>query len=172
MKIKVKVQPNEQLAFPNICVVTGQPATTQMTIAKQLGQTTRTIHVPVSVEMAKELARRSAREEQLQTLSWVALVVVLLSVTAVTLLLTPDTYAFILRLLLALAIGSILAQLAWQTLRQASQKAILPTKQKVLASAKMIDFSWHATTFEFTNPAFAEQFRTLNEKRLMESDSQ
>jgi hypothetical protein len=30
------------------------------------------------------------------------------------------------------------------------------------------NFSWRATTFEFVNETFADQFRAMNEARLME----
>jgi hypothetical protein len=44
----------------------------------------------------------------------------------------------------------------------------LPAKQAIGQAARLANFTWRATTFEFENEQFAEQFRALNEARLME----
>jgi hypothetical protein len=52
--------------------------------------------------------------------------------------------------------------------QRAQWKAALPEKQAVRGSAKVTNFSWRATTFEFTNETFAERFEAMNESVLME----
>jgi hypothetical protein len=45
--------------------------------------------------------------------------------------------------------------------------ATLPEKKTVLAAARITDFSWWSTTFEFGNDHFAERFVELNRTILI-----
>jgi hypothetical protein len=66
--------------------------------------------------------------------------------------------------LLALGLAGFVFWLFWR----ASTQAELPSKRAIRQSAEIANFSWRATTFEFDNEKFAEQFRAMNEARLME----
>ena len=167
-QVKVKVRPNQPVHFPPLCVHCAQPAAAEMGLRRRIGRVTRLVDVPVCHDCHYELRRRSAEEERLQKIGWLVSVVLFLLVEAIALLLTPAGLGLGLRLLLAALVGLIPASLVFWLFRRASARAELPSKQAIRQSAAIANFSWRATTFEFDNENFAEQFRAMNEARLME----
>jgi hypothetical protein len=167
-QVKIKARPNQEVYFPPLCVHGAQPAALKMGVQRRLGRVTRLVDVPVCQACHYELRRRSAEEERLQKIGWLVSGVLFLLVTAVALLLTPAGAGLGLRLLLAGFIALLLAGGVWLFFRRASRRAELPAKQAIRQAARLANFTWRATTFEFENEQFAEQFRALNEARLME----
>jgi hypothetical protein len=51
--------------------------------------------------------------------------------------------------------------------RRKGLSATIPEKKAVLAAARISDFSWWTTTFEFGNDIFAERFIDLNRRMLI-----
>lgn len=168
MIIKIKVRPKQTILFPGICVNCGQPAAERMALRKRLGRITRTVDVPLCSDCRRELNRQSGDEERFSKIGRLAAGGVFVVAAVLTLLLTPAGIALLLRLLVALAAGMMLGQLTLLLFRRAQQKAALPEKQAIRRSARIVTFSWRATTFEFVNPTFAERFETMNESLLMD----
>ncbi|MCB9419266.1 MAG: hypothetical protein H6667_05655 [Ardenticatenaceae bacterium] len=167
--IKIKVRPQKTIRFPGICVNCAQPAAEMMPLRKRLGRVTRTINVPLCRDCHRELNRQSGDEERLGKIGRLAAGAVFVLGAALVLLLTPGEISLLLRLLVALALGSMLAQLALLLAQRAQVKAALPEKQAIRQSARVITFSWRATTFEFVNQTFVERFEAMNESLLMDA---
>ncbi|MCB8943189.1 MAG: hypothetical protein H6658_05495 [Ardenticatenaceae bacterium] len=166
--VKIKARPNQPVHFPPLCVNCAQPATTQMGLHQRLGRVTRLIAVPLCQTCHYELRRRSGDEERLYKIGWLVSGILFLFALAILLILTPGTLGVGLRLLMAGFAAAILAGFVFLLFRRASRRAELPAKQAIRQSAQIANFSWRATTFEFKNETFADQFRTMNETRLME----
>jgi hypothetical protein len=94
--------------------------------------------------------------------------VLFLLVVAFALIFTPVEFGFGLRLLLAALVALLLAGCVFWLFWRASARVELPSKQAIRQSADIANFSWRATTFEFDNKMFADQFRKMNETQLME----
>jgi hypothetical protein len=166
--IKIKVRPNQIVRFPGICVNCVQPAAERMPLRKRLGRITRTVEAPLCPDCRRELNRQSGDEERLGKIGRLAAGGIFVLAAAFVLLLTPAEIALLLRLLVALATGMMLGQLTLLLFQRAQQKAALPEKQAIRRSARIVTFSWRATTFEFVNATFAERFEAMNESLLMD----
>jgi hypothetical protein len=167
-QIKIKARPNQPVHFPPFCVHCAQPAAARMGLRRRIGRITRMIDVPLCKECHYELRRRSADEERLQKSGWLVSGVLFLLAVAFTLVFIPVEFGFALRLLLAALAALLLAGAVFWLFWRASLRAELASKQAVRQSADIVNFSWRATTFEFDNENFADQFRALNQARLME----
>jgi len=167
--VKLKVRAEQAVRFPGLCVHCAQPATEWMGLKKRIGRIARSIDVPLCHDCRQQLGRMSGEEERLQKLGRLLALLALLLTTAVLLLLTPAAMAFILRLLIGLLGGLSAAELVFTLVRRAQRQAALPVKKEIRNSACIADFTWRATTFEFTNETFAEHFRAINEPLLMET---
>ena len=167
-QVKIKVRPNQPVYFPPLCVHCAQPAAARMGLRRRIGRLTRMVDVPLCQDCHVELRRRSADEERLQKIGWLVSGVLFLLAVAFALVFTPVEFGFGLRLLLAALAALGLAGFVYWLFWRASTRAELPSKQAIRQSAGIANFSWRATTFEFDNQTFAEQFRAMNEARLME----
>lgn len=167
--IKIKVRPHKIVRFPGICVNCAQPAAERMSLRKRLGRITRMVDVPLCSACRRELNRQSGDEERLGKIGRLAAGLVFVTAVSLVLLLTPAEIALLLRFLVALALGLMLGQLTLLLFQRARQKAALPEKQTIRRSARIVTFSWRATTFEFVNQTFAERFEAMNESLLMET---
>ena len=99
---------------------------------------------------------------------FVAVIAVILALV-VGYLISPDGMSLLLRLILAMVLATIVGLLVLAYFQRRSLAAAHPEKLAILDSAKMIDFSWRATTFHFDNDDFARRFVSVNESRLMEA---
>jgi hypothetical protein len=167
-QVKIKVRPNQPIHFPPLCVHCAQPAVAKMGLRRRIGRITRMVDVPLCKECHYELRRRSAEEERLQKIGWLVSGVLFLLVVAFALIFTPVEFGFGLRLLLAAFVALLLAGCVFWLFWRASARVELPSKQAIRQSADIANFSWRATTFEFDNETFADQFRKMNETQLME----
>jgi hypothetical protein len=167
-QVKIKVRHNQPVHFPPFCVHCAQPAAARMGLRRRIGRLTRMVDVPLCKECHYELRRRSAKEERLQKIGWLVSGVLFLLAVAFTLVFTPAEFGFALRLLLAALLALGLAGFVFWLFWRAGTQAELPSKRAIRQSAAIANFSWRATTFEFDNEKFAEQFRAMNEARLME----
>jgi hypothetical protein len=166
-RVKVKVRPGQSIRFPGVCANCLEPAGEQMRLRKRLGRLTREIDVPLCAACSEIVQRRSGEEERLERLGRVAAGAAGLVVALLLFLLIPGGLPG-LRLVIAVGGGAAagLAVLGFFTRRR--EAAVLPAKQVVLNAARVADFSWRATTFDFRSADFARRFRELNEARLME----
>jgi hypothetical protein len=167
-QVKLKVRPNQSIHFPPLCVHCAQPAAAKMGLHRRIGRITRMIDVPLCQDCQYELRRRSSEEERLQKLGMVVSGILFLLVLAVSLILTPVELGFGLRFLMAALVALVLAGGLLLFFRRASARAELPAKQAIRQSVQIANFSWRATTLEFVNETFADQFLALIEARLME----
>lgn len=166
-QVKVKVKPGDPLQFPGICVHCSQAAAYWMPVKKWGGRLLRRVDVPVCKECARLLGRRSWQEERWAKAGWILAVVtaVLVLSLAFFLLFAPLPSAF--RLTLALLAAVLAGYGVWAFARRKGLSAALPEKKTVLAAARITDFSWWSTTFEFDNDHFAERFVELNRTILI-----
>ena len=65
-QITLRVRPGEMVRFPNRCAACGQPATERLPLQMKRGPVTRRLDAPLCADCARQLARRSGREEQLR----------------------------------------------------------------------------------------------------------
>lgn len=84
-------------------------------------------------------------------------------------LVTPGGMPTVLRVIIAIALALFAAKAVLTFFNRRSLAAALPEKLAILNSAKMVEFSWRATTFQFANNDFAQQFSSLNKSRQMEN---
>jgi hypothetical protein len=166
--VKVQVQAGQAVDFPGVCVHCSAPAGERMRLRKRIGRVTRLVDVPLCSDCAGELHRLSGEEERWLKLSWLLSGLVWLVLLAVGLLLLPAGVPFLARFLLALVIALAAAAFTFKYVRQTSLRHARPEKQAILAAARITNFSWRATTFEFANEAFAERFAAINQPQLME----
>ncbi len=167
-QVKIKVRPKQTVKFPDVCVHCNQPASEMMLVRKRISRITRLIGVPVCLDCARQLARKSGEEERLQKLDWLVSGAVFLLVLAITLSLIPAGLAFWLRLLSAGLVGLAATAVSHTLFQRKIRSAYLQEKQAILASARIVNFSWRATTFTFENETFRERFIEINEPLLME----
>jgi len=167
--VKVKIRPGNSLEFPAICVHCSREASEQMPLKKRRGRLTRLIDVPLCDQCAAELRRKSGEEERLGRLGrFVAVIAGVLALVA-GYLLSPNGMSPLLRLVVALVLGSITGLSVLAYFQRRSLAAAHAEKLAIIDSAKMTDFSWRATTFRFDNDDFAQRFASINESRLMEA---
>lgn len=164
--VKIKVKAGQVVRFPGVCVHCTRPAGEGMTLRKRIGRLTRLVDVPVCADCAQTLRRRSGEEERLERIGYVATAVVFLLVAAVVYGLLPPL-ALILRGGAAVILGVLVASAVRAYFQGAALKAARPEKRAILESARLANFSWRATTFEFSNEAFVERFVDLNEELVM-----
>jgi hypothetical protein len=162
-QVKIKARPGQEVRFPGICVACEQPAAERMRLTKRAGQTTRTIDVPLCSDCARQMVRRSAGEERLQTFGWLAGGLAGALALALTLLLAPEEFGVAIRLPVALLVAALAFAAVWLLFRRLSWRAAAPEKKAIRDAARIEDFSWRATTFTFQGAVFTERFRALNE---------
>jgi hypothetical protein len=167
--VKLKIRAEQAVHFPGLCVHCAQPATEWMGLKRQIGRITRLIDVPLCHDCRQHLKYLSGEEERLQKLSRLLALLALVLTMAVVLLLTPAAMALVLRLLIGLLGGLAASEMMLILFRRAQLRAALPLKKEIQDSARIVGFSWRATTFEFANETFAERFRAINEPLLMEA---
>jgi ABC-type multidrug transport system fused ATPase/permease subunit len=166
--VKVKVRPGGTVQFPGDCVHCLQPANQLMSIKKRSGQLTRLIDVPLCPDCHHEVHRQSGEEERLSRLGKVASSLTAVIVFLAVILVSPGGFSLVFRLAIALTLALIVAFIIFSYFRSKRRAAALPEKRAILDSALMSDFSWRATTFEFTSEGFATRFENLNQSKLME----
>lgn len=167
-RVKMKVRPGEALRLPAACVNCGQDASEQISIRSKDGQIVRSLDMPLCTDCHRELNRKSAEEVRLQRLEPVVTALAGLLILALFFLFVFDGLPILLRLFLALIPAILAAAGIIYIFRKMVYKAALPEKQNIRDSAQIATFTWRATTFEFTNDEFAQQFSQLNEQRLMD----
>ena len=167
--VKVKIRPGNSLEFPAICVHCSRPASDQMPLKKRRGRLTRLIDVPLCAQCAAELRRKSGEEERLGRLGRFVAILAGILAAVIGYLISPDGISLLLRSVVALVLGSITGLLVLTYFQRRSLAAAHAEKLAILASARMTNFSWRATTFDFDNDDFAQRFATINESRLMEA---
>ncbi len=167
-RVKVKVRPGDILRLPAHCVHCSAKATEQMQIRYKNGPATRILELPLCDDCCRELNRKSGEEERFQRLGLFVASLVGLIILIILYFLLLTGLPIWLRLLTALFIAIIMSAGIMLIFRRIGLRAVLPEKRNILESAQMVDFSWRATTFEFTNDDFAQRFGQLNEHRLMD----
>ena len=166
--IKIKIDPNETMRCPGVCVHCTCPATESMVLEKKEGRTIRQVDVPLCDKCAPQLRRQSAAEERLQKLSRLLSIVAGVA-TALTVFLLMAGFAIWLRLPGALLLGLVAAVFVTWLFRPVIAKAALPEKKEILEAAQLEAFSWRTATFVFSNEEFVERFAELNESLLVET---
>jgi hypothetical protein len=166
--VKIKLRPGQVARFPAVCIHCGQAAAAGMLLRRRIGRTTRLLEVPVCTVCKQELQQLSAEEERLQKVGRLATGTAAVLAAVLLLILLPSGLAGAFRLLVALLLALLPAAAVFTYFKRAAMAAARPAKKAVIESARMAHFSWRATTFEFTNDSFAQQFRQLNESLLMD----
>jgi hypothetical protein len=166
-QVKVKIRPGGALQFPAICVYCATPAEERLSLRKRIGRATRVIDLPLCATCQHDIQRLSGEEERLQRLGRAVSVAAAILVLIVLTFLLPSGLPIWLRLIMSLIVSLIVAFGFYWWFDARSRRAALPKKKEILASAAMTDFSWRATTFEFVNTAFCDQFVELNRAKLM-----
>ncbi len=167
--VKLKARANQPIHFPGLCVHCAQPAVKWLGLRKRIGRITRTIDVPLCSNCQQQVTSLSAEEERLQKLGTVAAGLMFLLTLSVSLLLSPASMDFPLRLLVALMLSLAFTQLLLVIFKRSRQKAALPIKKEIVESARISLFSWRTITFEFANEMFSERFQALNKPLLMDT---
>lgn len=166
-QITLRIRPGESVRFPNRCVACGQPATERLTLHNRRGQLTRRLDAPLCADCARQLARRSGREEQLRrTGALVAAVAGLVALLAVAALVGG---AWWLRGLLGVIAGGAVAALVWALFRRRADAAQLPETRAVREAARIVDFTWRDMTLAFADETMAAAVRELNAALLPEA---
>lgn len=165
-QITLRIRPGESVRFPNRCVACGQPATERLTLHNRRGQLTRRLDAPLCADCARQLARRSGREEQLRrTGALLTIVVGLMALVAVVGLLDETWW---LRGLFGVAAGGAAAALVWTVFRRRAEAAQLLETRAVREAAQIVDFTWRDMTLAFADAAMAEAVSGLNAALLPE----
>lgn len=167
--IKVKAQPGHTLRFPEICVHCSRPASERLPIKKRRGGNTRLIEVPLCSDCARELQLKSGEEERWQRFGLIATAGIGFIVFIASALLLTSFLPLWLRLIIAIVVATLAAIGIRELFKRKSLAEARPQKKAILKSARMVYFSWRATTFEFENETFAHWFKKLNEPALMET---
>ena len=160
-EITLRVRPGDPVRFPNRCVACGQPATERHTLQTKRGQVTRRLDAPLCAECARNLARRSGREEQLLRTGRLAAAVSGVMLFALAALLVGGNLW--LRGLAGLVAGGAAAALVWWLFRRRAAAAQLPETRAVREAARIVDFSWREMSLAFANEAVAAAVAELNE---------
>lgn len=167
--VKVEVQPGEAVRFPQQCVNCGREPADSMRLQKRRGRVTRQIDVPLCADCRQELQRLSGDEERWLRMGWFFGAVSFVLGLILLLLFLPAWLAFVLRLLLAIVIAGAVALTVTLTFRRRSAEKARPEKLAVINAARLADFSWRATTFEFEDEQYAGEFIELNKDKLLET---
>ena len=167
-QVKIKVRPKQTVKFPGICVHCGQTATEMMEVRKRQSRISRRIEVPVCMECASQLEKKSMEEERFGKLKFVISGVALVIVLLAFYLLQPPSLPGSLRWLMAFGGALLVTAVIYTFIQHKIQETYLPEKKAVLNAARIAAFSWRATTFEFENDTFSERFVEINEPLLME----
>lgn len=165
-QVKVKVKVGQVVRFPGVCVNCTNPAAHKMPLRKRIGRLTRLVDVPVCADCAAILKRQSGEEERLQKIGYVVMGLVFLITTGLIYLFLPPFSPW-LQFGAAVALGLVVASAVRVYFRRTALKAALPEKKAILDAARLANFSWRATTFEFANETFVERFVDLNENLVM-----
>ncbi|HEY1409131.1 MAG TPA: hypothetical protein VF434_09325 [Promineifilum sp.] len=164
-QVILRVRPGEKVRFPGLCVHCGRPASDKIVLMRKSGQLTRRLDAPICAECARQLSRRSGKEERLLRMSWPAAIgAAVLLAGMIFLILSFDTLWLRMSIaaLVGLAGGAVVR---WAIARRAAL-AELPEKRAVSDAARIVDFSWRDMILAFENANFAEQVRALNREVL------
>lgn len=167
-QVIIKVQPNETMFFPGICVNCSTPAADSIVLEKQHDRIIRRVDVPLCEACAGLLRRESGEEERRRKLSWLITASASL-IVVVLLFMMLSAFPFWLRLFLALIGGAIFAGSVRSLFQRVIERAALPEKRKIRESARLVSFSRQTATFVFNNDSFAERFVELNQPALVAS---
>jgi uncharacterized protein (DUF983 family) len=167
-RVKVKVRPGELLRLPADCVNCNQIASERMRIRYKNGQLARFLELPLCDNCHRELNRKSGEEERLQRLGLVVASLIGMLTLVILFFLVFTNLPVWLRLFVALFPSIMVSAGIMLIFRRIGLRAVLPQKRNIRDSARMVDFSWRTTTFEFTNDDYARRFGQLNEHRLMD----
>ena len=159
-QITLRVRPGEMVRFPNRCAACGQPATEHLPLQMKRGPVTRRLDAPLCADCARQLVRRSGREEQLRRTGWAAAVVAGLALLAVVALLLGGPWWW--RGLLGGMVGGAAAALVWWAFARRAAAEQLPETRAVRASARIVDFTWRDMTLELADDALAAAVVELN----------
>lgn len=127
------------------------------------------IAVPVCRDCWQQAQAPSEEADLLRQIRRRASGVAALAAVIIVLLVTPESWGIPLRLLAALPFAAVAAASAYLLLRGAVAQAVPPEKRAVLDAVRVEQRSRRATTFVFTNEAFAQRFREVNEPILLET---
>lgn len=159
-QITLRVRPGEMVRFPNRCAACGQPATERLPLQMKRGPVTRRLDAPLCADCARQLARRSGREEQLRRSGRLAAVAAGLALLAVVALLLGGPWW--LRGLLGLLAGGVGAVLVWWAFDRRAAAEQLPETRAVRESARIIDFTWRDMTLQLADETLAAAVVELN----------
>lgn len=160
-QITLRVRPGEMVRFPNRCAACGQPATERLPLQMKRGPVTRRLDAPLCADCARQLTRRSGREEQLLRTGWAAVVAAGLVLLAVIALLLGGPW-WLRGLLGSLAGVAGAALVRWAFIRRAAAEQ-LPETRTVRESARIVDFTWRDMTLELADETLAADVIELNE---------
>jgi hypothetical protein len=132
-----------------------------MTLRKRRGQVIRRVEAPLCADCARQLARRSGREERLLRLAWPAALIAAALLAGLILAVLPlDSRP--LELILAVTIGLVGGIIVWWALVRRAAQAELPEKRAVAEAAQIVDYTWRDMTLSFVRADVAERVRELN----------
>ena len=166
-QITLRVRPGEMVRFPNRCAACGQPATERLPLQMKRGPVTRRLDAPLCADCARQLARRSGRQEQLRRTGQVATVVAGLALLALVALLLDGPWW--LRGLAGLLAGGAAAALVWWAFARRAAAEQLPETRAVRESARIVDFTWRDMTLELADEALAAEIVELNSAAPLDS---
>jgi hypothetical protein len=166
--VKVKVRPGGTVQFPGFCAHCSQSATNIMTVTLRNGRRTRSIEVPLCTECYREVQKESGEEERLHRLGRAATGVIFFLVAVPALILLNRVFPIGVAALVSLTAGILAGLVVLTIFRRKRAAAANPEKRAILNSARMVEFSWRAATFEFENEAFSDRVIELNQEDLME----
>lgn len=167
-QVKVKVKAGQELVFPAGCSHCTTYATEKRRLRKRIGRITRRIDVPLCSDCQRELNRLSGDEERWRKISWLVTGLVAVVVVLIGLGLAPAGWTTPIRVIIALLLGLFFVRLSLAFFQRHTLQYARPEKQAIREAAKIITFSWRATTFQFTNQDFLTRFKSLNTSRLMD----
>lgn len=167
-QVKVKVKAGQKVVFPAGCIHCTTLATEKLRLRKRLGRVTRRIDVPLCADCLRELNRLSGDEERWRKISWLVTGLVAVVAAVIGLGLSPAGWVMPVRAIVALLLGLFFVRLTFAFFQRHTLQYARPEKQAIRSSAKIITFSWRATTFQFTNSDFLARFKALNGSRLMD----
>lgn len=169
LRVKVEIQPGETVAFPPRCVNCGNEAVETLRLHKRRGRVTREIDAPLCVDCRSELRRLSGDEERWLRMGWFFGALAFFLGLLAFMLALPGWMAFAPRLFIAGVLAGGVGLLVTHYFRRNSARQARPEKVAVRNAARLRDFSWRATTFEFENEAYGQQFIELNREKLLET---
>lgn len=168
LQVKLEVQPGEAVRFPPLCVNCGRRAEGAMRLRKRRGRVTREIEAPLCEACRRELQRLSGDEERWLRMGWFFGGVALLLGLILFMVLLPGWLSFMPRLILSLLLGGMVGAGVLLAFRRKSETLARPEKQAVRNAARLRAFSWRATTLEFEDEVYGQQFVDLNRDKLLE----